>query len=146
MKDELSNARFFHSEKFYSEYYANNGKITIECMVDYENVNEYLDAIVLAIKNIISIGIGENEFEIEKNAFIINFLKENEKVKDLAISAAREVAVSKQSFSLASELMKVELTTFADANEILRYVFDFNKLYIAYLGNQATISADKYLY
>lgn len=145
VRDELNSASFFHSEKIYSDLYANNGKLCIECMVDYESVTHYLDALIKAIRRVLAIGIGENEFEIEKNAYIINYLKSNETAKDLSVSAAREVAISKQSFSPASELMKVELTTYQDANEILRGVFDFNKLYIAYVGSPVEINASNFL-
>lgn len=145
LNEELKNANFFHSEKISSEFYANNGKIEIECMVDFENAEVYMDEVVKSIKNVIAVGIGENEFEIEKNAFIINFLKDNERAKDLCINSAREVAVAKQSYSLASELMRVELTTYADANDIARDIFDFSKLFIAYLGNPVEVNSSKYL-
>lgn len=145
IKDELKVASFFHSEKIVSELYANNGKLTIECIVDYESTKTYIDAVVKCIKTMLAVGIGENEFEIEKNAFIINYLKDNERAVDLCKNAAREVAVSKQSYSIASELMKVELTTYVDANENLREIFDFNKLYIAYLGNPVDIDTAKYI-
>ena len=104
-----------------------------------------MDEIVKCIKNMTAIGIGENEFEIEKNAFIIDFLKDNERSRDLCINAARDVAIAKQSYSLASELMKVELTTYSDANDIFRDVFDFSKLYIAYLGNPTDVNSAKYI-
>lgn len=145
IKDELKNANFFHSEKIYSEFYANNGKITIECMVDFEKVEVYIDEIVKCIKNMKAIGIGENEFEIEKNAFIINFLKDNETSSALCFNSAREIAVAKQSYNLTSELMKVELTTYLDANDIFRDIFDFTKLFIAYLGNQTNVDTSKYI-
>lgn len=145
IKDELKNASFFHSEKIFNEQFANNGKIEIECIVDFENVGVYMDEIVKCIKNMTAIGIGENEFEIEKNAFIIDFLKNNERSRDLCINAARDVAIAKQSYSLASELMKVELTTYSDANDIFRDVFDFSKLYIAYLGNPTDVNSAKYI-
>lgn len=145
LNEELKSANFFHSEKIYSEFFANNGKIEIECMVDFENADVYMDEVVKSIKNVTAVGIGENEFEIEKNAFIINFLKNNERAKDLAVNSAHEIAVAKQSYSLASELMKVELTTFADANDIFRDIFDFSKLFIAYLGNPTKVNSSKYL-
>lgn len=145
IKDELKNASFFHSEKIFNEQFANNGKIEIECIVDFDNVGVYMDEIVKCIKNMTAIGIGENEFEIEKNAFIIDFLKDNERSRDLCINAARDVAIAKQSYSLASELMKVELTTYSDANDIFRDVFDFSKLYIAYLGNPTDVNSAKYI-
>lgn len=145
IKDELKNASFFHSEKILSEQFANNGKVEIECIVDFDNVGVYMDEVVKTIKNMTAIGIGENEFEIEKNAFIINFLKDNERSRDLCVNAAREVAIAKQSYSLASELMKVELTTYSDANDIFRDVFDFSKLYIAYLGNPTDVNSAKYI-
>lgn len=145
LHDQLANAKFFHHEEIFNEFFANNGKITIECMVDFENVELYVDEIVKCIKNMKAVGIGENEFEIEKNAFIINFLKSNETTKDLCINSAREVAVAKQSFNLASELMKVELTTYMDANDIFRDIFDFSKLFIAYLGNPIDVDTSKYI-
>ena len=145
IKDDLKGLTFYHSENITHELYAINGKLTIESMVDYEHVEEYLDVVVDSIKHIKSSGIAEADFEIEKNAYIIKYLQDNERASDLGEAAAKEVAINKQSYSLASELMKIELLTVADANKIVETVFDFNKLFIAYLGAPTDIRAIDYL-
>ena len=114
-------------------------------MVDYEHVEEYLDVIVDSIKHIKDSGVAEAEFEVEKNAYIIKYLQDNEKASDLGEAAAKEVAINKQSYSLASELMKIELLTVADANKIVESVFDFKKLFIAYLGAPTDVRAIDYI-
>ena len=144
-REYVSGESYYHSEKVSYESFANNGKLTIEAMVDYEHVNKYLDLIVDIIKDLREEGIYENKFENEKNAYLIKFLQENEKAADISRNAAREVAINKQSFSLASELMKVELLSVSDANKILEETFDFTKLYIAYLGNPVDIRALDYV-
>ncbi len=145
IKEKLANVHYFHNEQISYDLYANNGKLTIETMVDYEHTNEYLDSVVEAIKLLVNNKVPEIEFEIEKNAFIIQFLQRGERVHDLSMLAAKEVAISKQSYSLASELMKVELLKVGDANKALEDIFDFTKLYIAYLGNPAEISSLDYI-
>ena len=145
IKDDLKNVNFYHSEFITHELYANNGKLTIETMVDSEHVSEYLDVVVDSIKHIKESGVAESDFEIEKNAYIIKHLQENERASDLAEIAAKEVAINKQSYSLASDLMKIELLTVADANKIVESVFDFRKLFIAYLGVPTNISAIDYI-
>lgn len=145
IKENLFDKHFFHSEVVSHNLYANNGKLTIETMVDYDRTNEYLDAVMDAIKKLKATGISAGEFENEKNAYIVNFLLENDSSNDLALKAAREVAVMKQSYSIASELLKVELLTVNDANKILDEVFDFRKVYIAYLGSSVEIDHNKYL-
>ena len=114
-------------------------------MVDYENAKTYLDKTVEALKEIKRTRITSNEFELEKNAFIVNFLSMNDSSLNLALSAAKEVAVLKQSYSLNSELLKIELLTVNDANKLLDEVFDFEKLYIAYLGGQIEINSLDYV-
>lgn len=145
IKDDLKDVSFFHSESISHELFANNGKLTIETMVDYEHVEEYLDVIVDSIKHIKDSGVAEAEFEVEKNAYIIKYLQDNEKASDLGEAAAKEVAINKQSYSLASELMKIELLTVADANKIVESVFDFKKLFIAYLGAPTDVRAIDYI-
>ena len=145
LRRHLGSLSFFHQEKLTNELYANNGKLTVECMVDFDSVNTYLDKIVEAIKDVAEIGISDNQFEVEKNAYIINYLENAENSEKLAYFAAKEVAINKQSYSQASELMKIELLKVSDANELLREVFDFTKLYIAYLGNPVEIDYLKYV-
>jgi len=143
--EKLYNVHYFHNEKVVYDIFANNGKFTIEAMVDYEHVRDYLDILVATIKELVVQGVVETEFEHEKNAYLIEFLKRNERACDISKNAAREVAVSKQSYSLASELMKVELITVGDVNNVFVDMFDFTKLYIAYLGNPVEIRALDYI-
>lgn len=145
IKNQLSRSKYFHDETITTSLYANNGKLTIECMVDYEYVNEYVDDIVETLKDITDLGISEQAFENEKNAYVIKFLQENERAGDLSKNACREVAINKQSYSLPSELLKVELLTVSDANRIAREIFDFTRLYIAYLGNPVELNALDYV-
>lgn len=144
-REELEGCQYFHNEVVSSVNYANNGKLTIEAMVDYEHAKEHIDRLVEIVKDIAYDGIAEIEFEIEKNAYIIEFLKENENSLNLSNKAAREVAINKQSYSEASELLKVELLTIADVNRVLAKVLDVNKLYIAYLGNPIELNSLDYL-
>ena len=129
--DSTNDVHYFHNAKISSETFANNGKLTIETMCDYEHVNEYVDNVISIIKDVKIKGISEHDFENEKNAFIIKLLENNEKISDISKNSAREVAIKKQSFSLASELMKVELLTVNDVNRIINEVFNLNKLFIA---------------
>ncbi len=145
IEEKFNGVHYFHDEKISYDQYANNGKLTIEAMVDYEHVNEYLDNIVVVIKELTKNKISEIDFEIEKNAYIIKFLQESESVHDLSVLAAREVAINKQSYSQASELMKVELLKVSDANKAIEEVFDFTKLFIAYLGGPAEINSLDYI-
>lgn len=145
IKDELGNLNYFHNEEVTSVNFANNGKLTIETMVDYDHAKEYLDRVVEIIKYIAYDGISELEFEIEKNAYIIEFLKKGETAFSLSHQAAREVAINKQTYSEGSEFLKVELLTIADVNKVLSRVLDINKLYIAYLGNPIEINSLDYL-
>lgn len=145
INESFKNAKYFHRAKVSHETFANNGKLTIETMVDYEHVNEYLAQVVDVIKSLAKDGLYEYEFENEKNAFVIKFLESNETVRDLALASAHEVAITKQSYSLASELMKVELIKVSDANKLLSYIFDTRKMYVAYLGNPIELNTVSYI-
>jgi len=142
--DSTNDVHYFHNAKISFETFANNGKLTVETMCDYEHVNEYVDNVISIIKDVKIKGISEHDFENEKNAFIIKLLEKNEKISDISKNSAREVAINKQSFSLASELMKVELLTVNDVNRVINEVFNLNKLFIAYLGNSVEIKATDY--
>ena len=145
INDYVSDATYFHNVNISYENYANNGKLTIETMVDYGHVNEFLDLVIEAIKYVVEEGLSEDAFEDEKSVYIVNLMQSNERVSDLSKSSAREVAINKQSFNLASELMKIELLTVTDTEKVLDEVFDFTKLYIAYLGNPVEIQAIDYI-
>ncbi len=145
IKANLAETSYFHSENISNTYYANNGKLTIETMVDYEKTKEYLDKVVEGIKNFASSNIAENEFEIEKNAYIIKYLQENENSYDLNKAAIKEVAINKQSYNISSELMKIELLKTKDATKVLNDIFDFSKMYIAYLGSPVELDSLDYI-
>lgn len=145
LSSRLQNLEFFHQENITNVNFANNGKITLECIVDFDNVNVYLDSVVAAIKDIVEVGISDTEFEFEKNAYIIKYLENTESSEKLALLSAKEIAINKQSYNQASELMKIELLKSVDANDVLSEVFDFTKLYIAYIGNPVEIDSMKYV-
>ncbi len=145
IRSKFAYENYFHSEVVTHELFANNGKLTIETMVDYDSAKKYLDTVVEALKELKEKKLTEQDFELEKNSFIVKFLYQNDKSSDLAISAAREVAVLKQSYSLTSELLKIELLTVSDANKILDEILDFSKLYVAYLGGQIDINTLDYI-
>lgn len=145
IREKTKNLNYFHDLKITHSCFANNGKLTLETMVDQEHVDEYLSAVISVIKNLKLTGLGEADFENEKNAYIIKFLENNETVSNISKKSAREVAISKQSYSLASELMKVELLKISDANRIVNDVFNFKKLFIAYLGNPIDIDTNNYI-
>lgn len=145
IKKQLENATYYHSENITNTYFANNGKLCIETMVDYEHTKEYLDKVVAGIKDFVASDVDEDEFEIEKNSYIIKYLQENESGFDLNRAAIREVAVLKQSYNLSSELMKIELLKAKDASKVLNDIFDFSKLFIAYLGSPVKLDSLDYI-
>ncbi|MBQ7466754.1 MAG: insulinase family protein [Clostridia bacterium] len=145
LRRQLAGTDYFHQENITNVSYANNGKLTIECMVDFDSVNTYLDDLIAAVKEIAELGISDNQFEIEKNAYIVKYLEVAESSEALGNMAAKHVAINKAGFSQAGELMKIELLKASDANSILKELFDFTKLYIAYLGNPVEIDYMKYV-
>jgi len=82
--DSTNDVHYFHNAKISFETFANNGKLTVETMCDYEHVNEYVDNVISIIKDVKIKGISEHDFENEKNAFIIKLLEKNEKISDIS--------------------------------------------------------------
>ena len=72
-------------------------------------------------------------------------MQENETVACISKNAAREVSISKQGYSIASELMKIELLKVVDANRVINEVLDFNKLFVAYLGSSVELNINNYI-
>ena len=145
LKEKTMSAHYFHDIKLSTNFYANNGKFTIETMVDCEHVDEFLKLVIDVLKSIKNNGISEQEFKNEKNAYLIKFLESNETVSNFSKNSAKEIAVNKQSYSLASEIMKIELLKISDANSVINQTIDFSKLFIAYIGNPIEIDVNNYL-
>lgn len=145
IRENLNGLKYFHNETVSFDLYANNGKFVIETMVDHEHATEYLDSIISGLKTILQTGVAVSDFENEKNEYIIKFLQRNETVSDISKYAIREVAVNKQSYSVASELMKVELITINDVNKIIKETINFSKMFIAYLGIPIEINVSDYI-
>ena len=78
VKEKTMHAHYFHDIKLSTNFYANNGKFTLETMVDYEHVDEFLKLVIDVLKSIKINGISEHEFNNEKNAYLIKFLEEHD--------------------------------------------------------------------
>ena len=79
--------------------------------------------------------IGEDEFELEKNIYKTNLTLECDNVEVVAERQAKEIAINKQSFSVASDLLSASMMRNEDAMKLLSEVLDTNKLTCVYLGN-----------
>ena len=121
--------------------YSNNGKIVFEIAVDNEYVESYLKNFVRAIKELtMEEAVGDQEFELEKNIYITNFMHKCEDVLEQSYISARELALCKRSFNNSSEKLKIEMLTSKDANKYIVETFDLRKMFVSYLGHPISLS------
>lgn len=140
IRHSLSNQNYYFDTKIKTKYYANNGHIIFELIVDYDFAEDHLynfiDALNRDIKNR---NIGNDEFEMEKRVFITEFINTYDNVLENALVSAKQIALTKQTFSENTERLKMEMLTSKDANRLLRSVLDFNKMVVVYLGHDINV-------
>jgi len=108
--------------------------------VDYEFAEEHLKSFVEALYyDIKNRDISNEEFEREKSVFVTNFLNNYDNVVENALISAKTLALTKQTFSESSEILKIELLTNKEANKVLKRILDFRKMVIVYLGHDIEI-------
>lgn len=128
-------AKYFYTTDIKTKTYANNGKIEFEVVVDWEHAGEHLTNFVHALKRVLSEdAISEDEFELEKNVFLTNFMHKCDDCLEQALINAKEVSILKRDFNIESEKLKIELLTCKDANKFVAETFDLSKLFVSYLG------------
>lgn len=146
IKESLSNIEYYFDTKIETKYYANNGNLVFEIFVDYEYTEEFLDNFVEVLdRDIKQRDISRDEFDIEKRVFLTNFMHNNDDVMENAIMSARSLALTKQTFSENTELLKIEVLTNKDANKVIRNILDFEKMLIVYMGQDVDIDYDSLL-
>jgi len=140
LKQSLSNLDYYFDTKINTKYYSNNGNIVFDIMVDYEFAEEHLKSFVEALYyDIKNRDISNEEFEREKSVFVTNFLNNYDNVVENALISAKTLALTKQTFSESSEILKIELLTNKEANKVLKRILDFRKMVIVYLGHDIEI-------
>lgn len=139
-------ANYYNTLDINTKNYANNGKICFDMNVDYEHAEEHIKNFVKALKNmIIEDAIGEQEFELEKNLYITNFMYKYENCLEESLMNAKEVAILKRSFNQNSEKLKIEMLTVKDANKYIAQTFDIDKMFVSYLGHPIDLTFEDLL-
>jgi predicted Zn-dependent peptidase len=136
----LSNQNYYFDTKIKTKYYANNGSLTFELLVDYDFAEDHLYNFVNVLKtDIKNREISSEEFETEKRVFVTNFINTYDNVLENALISAKQIALTKQTFSENTERLKIEVLTNKDANRMLDEILDFNKMVVIYLGHDIAV-------
>ena len=146
LKLALSNQNYYFDTKIKTKYYANNGSIMFDLIVDYDFAEDHLYNFVSALKTDIKNRLISNEeFEIEKRVFVTEFINTYDNVLENALMSAKQIALTKQTFSENTERLKIEVLTNKDANKLIKSVLDFNKMVVVYLGHDINVDYDDLL-
>ena len=102
-----------------------------------EKIDErLLDAISVAT----GYGITVEEFETEKRVYVTNFINTYDDVLENALISAKQIALTKQTFSENTERLKIEVLTNKDANKLLQKILNFEKMVVIYLGHDIEVN------
>lgn len=146
IKLALANQNYYFDTKIKTKYYANNGNIAFEINVDYDFAEDHLYNFVAALKSDIkNREISADEFEIEKQVYVTEFINKCDNVLECSLLSAKTLALTKQAFSENSERLKMDILTNKDANKILKKVLDFDKMFVAFVGHDFNVDYDDLL-
>jgi len=146
IKRALANHKYYYDIKIKTKYFANNGHLTFEIAVDYEYAEKFIKAFVAALAHDIkNRPIASDDFETETKVYITNFINTYDNVVEQALIEAKQVAITKQTFSENSERMKMLIMTNKDATKLISEILDFEKMVVVYLGHDINIELDDLL-
>ncbi len=146
VKLSLSNCTYYFDTKIKTKYFANNGSIMFDIMVDGAFAEDHLLNFVEALANDVKKRpIQEDEFEVEKREFITNFIAGYDNVVEYALISAKTLAITKQPFSENAERLKLEILSSKDANKLVNEILDFNKMVVIYLGQNFNLEYEEIL-
>ena len=146
IKRALANNKYYFDTKIKTKYFANNGHLTFEIIVDYEYAEQHLKDFIRALAHDIKGRvINSDDFETETKVYITNFINNYDNVVEQALIEAKQVAITKQTFSENSERMKMLIMTSKDAGKLLNDILDFNKMVVVYLGHDINVELDDLL-
>lgn len=146
IKKALSNQKYYFDTKIRTKYFANNGHLTFDIIVDYEFAEEHLRAFIRALAHDIKgRTIDSDDFETETKVYITNFINTYDNVVEQALIEAKQVALTKQTYSESSERMKMLIMTSKDATALISQILDFNKMVVVYLGHDINVELDELL-
>lgn len=140
IKLSLANQNYYFDTKIKTKYYANNGNLVFDIIVDYDVAEDHLYNVVHAINDDIkNRPLSVDEFETEKRVFVTNFINTYDNVLENSLISAKHLALTKQTFSENTERLKMEVLTNRDANKLLKSVLDFEKMVVIYLGHDIEV-------
>ena len=146
IKLALANQNYYFDTKIKTKYYANNGSVAFELIVDFDFAEDHLYSFVSALKtDIKNREITSDEFETEKKVFITEFMNKCDNVLENALLSAKTLALSKQTFSESSERMVINMLTNKDANKLLHKILDFEKMLVVYVGHDIDVNYEDLL-
>lgn len=144
IKLALANQKYYFDTKIRTKYYANNGHITFDIIVDYEFAKEHLKKFIRALAHDIKgRAISSDDFETETKVYITNYVNTYDNVVEQALIEAKYLAVTKQTYSENSEKMKMLVMTNKDATKLISDILDFNKMVVVYLGHDISVDYDE---
>ena len=143
IKLSLANQSYYFDTKIKTKYYANNGNLVFDLVVDYDVAEDHLYNVVNAInEDIKNRPLSVDEFETEKRVYVTNFINTYDNVLENSLISAKHLALTKQTFSESTERLKMEVLTNKDANKLLKSVLDFEKMVVIYLGHDIAVDYD----
>ena len=134
LKKNLSDLSYFHSETADIKRFAYNGRLSFELIVDSEHSLEYVTRVLTFLQTEGSV-IDDEAFDTEKSLYITKLTLDYDNVQNIAVALAKEIAINKQSFSVGSEILNVEMMHAEDASKLLKETLDIKDLTCVYLGS-----------
>ena len=144
IKRAMANHKYYFDTKIKTKYFANNGHLTFDIIVDYEYAEEHLKSFIKVLANDIKDRtITSEDFETETKIYITNYINKYDNVVEQALIEAKYLALTKQSYSENSERMKMLIMTSKDATKLISDILDFEKMVVVYLGHDIDVTYDE---
>ncbi len=122
----------------YPSVYMNNGAMTIYTGTNLNNVEKSVLSIKNEIYNIIKNGFTEKEFLRGKEQLKGGFILGQENSSALMMSIGRYLVLTGKNFDLNEKLELINKVTYEEVNEVMKNIFDFNRVSTAYVGKKTS--------
>lgn len=129
----------------YPSYYINNGILEIYLGTNPNNVELAVKLLKKEIESLINDGFTAEEFNRAKAQLKGGLVLSQENMTNLASAYGSYLLKTDKLYKLADRLKKLDATTMEQTQQVLKKVFDLNKMSVAFVGKRQPINLLKLL-
>ena len=129
----------------YPAVYEDAGALCLYFGTNPKNLNKALTSVMRSIKNLLQIGLEDEDFQRAKQQVKGSLVMGQENSLSIMRSMGKRALFFEEPFSLEKSLREIETLTLEEVNALLPVIFDTKEIGIGYVGKKPTCDLSKIL-